>query len=66
MKYLSESAGKVLFIGLQPLYLGEEEGISPAVMEGAEHLMTMLRQNRIGNIQTFEIRGEQRDSGLSG
>jgi hydrogenase 3 maturation protease len=58
MKYLSESAGRVLFIGIQPRHLGEGEAISPAVMEGAERLMTMLRQNRIGEIPTFESVGE--------
>jgi len=56
MKYLAESAGRVIFIGIQPRYIGEEEGISPVVMEGAERLMTLLRQNRIGEIQTFEGR----------
>jgi hydrogenase 3 maturation protease len=56
VKYLAESAGRVLFIGIQPRQLGEEEGISPAVIEGAERLMTMLRQNRIGEIQSFEGR----------
>lgn len=58
MKYLSESAGRVLFIGIQPEHLGDEEGLSPAVKEGAERLMTMLRQNRIGEIQAFEGRGK--------
>jgi hypothetical protein len=47
----------VLFIGIQPRHLGEEEGISPEVIEGAERLMTLLRQNRIGEIQVFEGRG---------
>jgi hydrogenase 3 maturation protease len=57
IKYLAESAGRVLFIGIQPRHLGEEEGISPEVIEGAERLMTLLRQNRIGEIQVFEGRG---------
>ncbi len=59
MEYLAESAGRVLFIGVQPLHLGEEEGISPAVIEGAERLMTLLRQNRIGEIQAFQSLGKQ-------
>ncbi|MCE5298431.1 MAG: hydrogenase maturation peptidase HycI [Methanoregulaceae archaeon] len=58
MKYLSESAGQVLFIGIQPEHLGDDEGLSPAVKEGADRLMTMLRQNRIGEIQAFEGQGK--------
>jgi hydrogenase 3 maturation protease len=58
IKFLSESAGRVLFIGVQPQHLGEEEGISPAVIEGAELLMALLRQNRIGEIEAFEGRGK--------
>jgi hydrogenase 3 maturation protease len=52
--YLAESAGKVIFIGIQPCQFGEGEGPSPAVIEGAERLMTMLRQNRISDIPVYE------------
>ncbi|MDD1706251.1 MAG: hydrogenase maturation peptidase HycI [Methanoregulaceae archaeon] len=58
MKYLSESAGRVLFIGIQPMNMGEGEGLSPAVREGAERLMTLLRQNRFGELRPFEGRGK--------
>jgi hydrogenase 3 maturation protease len=57
--YLAESAGQVLFIGIQPGRLGEEEGLSPAVIEGAERLMDLLRTNRIGAIKAFEGWGNQ-------
>jgi hydrogenase 3 maturation protease len=56
MHYLSESAGRVIFIGVQPERLHDEEGLSPAVMGGAERLMTMLRQNRIGDMKVYEGR----------
>jgi hydrogenase 3 maturation protease len=57
--YLAESAGKVIFIGVQPDHLGEEEGLSPAAIEGAERLMDLLRTNRIGAIKPFEGWGPQ-------
>ena len=57
--YLAESAGKVLFVGIQPARLGEEEGLSPAVIEGAERLMDLLRTNRIEAIEAFEGRGNR-------
>jgi hydrogenase 3 maturation protease len=59
IKYLSESAGRVLFIGVQPQHLEDGVGLSPAVKEGAERLMTLLRQNRIGEIQAFQSLGKQ-------
>ena len=59
IRYLAESAGRVIFIGVQPGRLGEEEGLSPAVIEGAEGLMTLLRTNRIGAIKAFEGWGNQ-------
>ena len=47
IRYLAESAGRVIFIGIQPDRLGEEAGLSPAVIEGADRLMDLLRANRI-------------------
>ncbi|HNQ25166.1 MAG TPA: hydrogenase maturation peptidase HycI [Methanoregulaceae archaeon] len=56
IRYLAESAGQVIFIGIQPGHLGEGEGISPAVKTGAEQLITLLIQNRIREIRSFEGR----------
>lgn len=55
--YLAESAGRVLFVGVQPAHLGEGEGLSQPVIEGAEKLITLLRTNQIGAIEAFEGRG---------
>jgi hydrogenase 3 maturation protease len=57
--YLAESAGKVLFVGVQPGRLGEEEGLSPPAIKGAEMLMDLLRTNRIEAIKAFEGWGNQ-------
>jgi len=59
IRYLAESAGRVIFIGVQPDHLGEEEGLSPSAIEGAERLMDLLRTNRIGAIKALEGRGNQ-------
>ena len=57
--YLAESAGQVIFIGIQPGRLGEEEGLSPPAIKGAEMLMDLLRTNRIEAIKAFEGWGNQ-------
>lgn len=54
IRYLAESAGRVIFIGVQPDRLGEEAGLSPVAIEGADRLMDLLRANRIAEIQVFE------------
>lgn len=54
IRYLAESSGRVIFIGVQPGHLGEEEGLSPSAIEGAERLMDLLRTNRIEEIKAFE------------
>ncbi len=60
IRYLAESAGQVIFIGIQPGHLGESEGICPAVTAGAEQLIALLEQNRIPEINSFKGR-EKRD-----
>ena len=52
--YLAESAGQVIFIGIQPGQLAETEGLSPPAIKGAEMLMDLLRTNRIGAVKAFE------------
>jgi hydrogenase 3 maturation protease len=59
ISYLAESAGRVIFIGVQPGHLGEEVGLSPSAIEGADRLMTLLWKNRIGEIKAFEGWGNQ-------
>jgi len=63
LRYLAESAGQVVFIGIQPGQLGEGEGISPAVMAGAEQLIVLLLQNRIPEIKSFEGRAKRGEKG---
>ena len=49
--FLSESAGQILFIGIQPGEMGDGEGITPAVREGADLLIDLLKSNRIDEIE---------------
>lgn len=48
---LSESAGCIIFIGIQPGEVGDGEGITQAVREGADQLIDLLRSNRIDEIE---------------
>lgn len=54
MGYLSEHAEQVIFIGIQPGVLSEGGELSPEVTRGADHLIALLRQNRIREIGIFE------------
>ncbi|MDD1709300.1 MAG: hydrogenase maturation peptidase HycI [Methanoregulaceae archaeon] len=63
IRYLAESAGQVLFIGIQPSRMGEEEEISPVVIAGGERLISLLVQNRIQEIQPFKGRGGREHRG---
>lgn len=49
--FLSESSGRVIFIGIQPGEVGDGEGITPAVREGADQLIDLLKGNRIDEIE---------------
>jgi len=49
--FLSESAGRILFIGIQPGDVGDGEGITQVVREGADQLIDLLRSNRIDEIE---------------
>lgn len=42
MEYLAGSAGKIIFIGIQPGRTGMGEGLSEPVREGADRLITIL------------------------
>jgi len=49
--FLSESAGRIIFIGIQPGEVGDGEGITQAVREGADQLIDLLKGNRIDEIE---------------
>jgi hydrogenase 3 maturation protease len=57
IRYLAESAGQVIFIGIQPGHFGEGEGLCPAVAKGAELLMNILTHNRLHEIKPYEGQG---------
>ena len=63
IRYLAESAGQVIFIGIQPGHLGDSEGISPAVTAGAEQFIALLAQNRIPEIKSFKGREKREERG---
>lgn len=49
--FLSESAGRIIFIGIQPGEVGDGEGITPVVRGGADQLIDLLKSNRIDDIE---------------
>ncbi|NYT05452.1 MAG: hydrogenase 3 maturation endopeptidase HyCI [Methanomicrobiales archaeon] len=48
--YLRCAAGSILLIGIQPYDVGDGEGLSPAVIEGAERLLNLIREGRLDTI----------------
>ena len=52
IEYLAGSAGRVIFIGIQPRQMAMERGVSDAVKAGAETLMIMLARGNLADIAT--------------
>lgn len=52
--FIGDAAGEVVVVGIQPGGLDHEEGLSPAVREGAEALVALIREGRIWEIPVLE------------
>ncbi len=48
--YLEDDVGEILFIGIQPLIVGDGTGISAEVLDGAELLMESLKNGTFREI----------------
>jgi hypothetical protein len=53
MEYLAESAGAVIFIGIQPGRTMMGEGLSGPVREGADRLISILASGAVDRIPVY-------------
>ncbi|MFH0878822.1 MAG: hydrogenase maturation peptidase HycI [Lentisphaerota bacterium] len=44
VRFLEDAAGEIIFIGIQPRNLGEEEGLSPEVDQAVHRLVHLLKR----------------------
>jgi hydrogenase 3 maturation protease len=51
--YLSPDAGRILFVGIQPASTEMGRGLSPAVRNGAERLMELVRSGSLTGIPVY-------------
>lgn len=51
MRYLSDSAGEIVFVGIQPKEHGEGQGLSKEVKAGAHRLLDYLQQGRLDKVK---------------
>lgn len=51
--YLSPDAGRILFVGIQPASTEMGTGLSPAVREGADRLMDLIRIGSLSEIPVY-------------
>jgi hydrogenase 3 maturation protease len=53
INYLKNSAGRIIFIGIQPKTIRNSEEISDELKKTAEQIMEILREDRFGEIETL-------------
>jgi hydrogenase 3 maturation protease len=51
--YLAPDAGRILFVGIQPASMAMGQGLSPAVRNGAERLMDLIRTGSVDEIRVY-------------
>ncbi|MBP1929637.1 hydrogenase 3 maturation protease [Methanolinea mesophila] len=52
--YLSPDAGRIVFVGIQPESMIMGDGLSPAVKEGADRFMDLLREGSFREILEYD------------
>ncbi|HDS63575.1 MAG TPA: hydrogenase maturation protease, partial [Methanofollis liminatans] len=55
--FIGDDAGEVIVVGIQPESLDSKEGLSPAVRQGANALVVMIREGRVREIPVLEEDG---------
>ncbi len=53
--FLADAAETILFIGIEPENVRDGEGLSEPVIEGAERLITMLKKERVFDIELLSL-----------
>lgn len=54
ISFIGDDAGAVIVVGIQPATLDSKEGLSPAVREGANALVALIREGRVWEIPVLE------------
>jgi len=50
MEFLSDAAGEIRFIGIQPAVVEDREGLSPGVEKGVRRLLRLIRAGDLGRV----------------
>lgn len=54
ISFIGDDAGAVIVVGIQPATLDSKEELSPAVREGANALVALIREGRVWEIPVLE------------
>ena len=55
MEFLSDAAGEIRFIGIQPVVVEDREGLSPGVEKGVRRLLRLIRAGEISRVAALEL-----------